>query len=466
MFKSWCKNNGFYEKKSNPSHVLMDKGVLYVPYDRLNEFYAKYIEYIKKEKLYVVEQKTLDSYNFFVDLDYKDDEALTVEHVERICRVICDKVYKYGGRDALISVAKPKPHGDYIKTGVHINWPNFPVNRSSALALRDHIISTLQLVYGSKDWNDIVDLSVYGSSERNTKGSGFRMPYSHKMVNCKECQGKGCDSCEKGRLIQGEYLPIFLYKSGVLGFMQKISSNPTVDIMWMATLRTKDGTEPRVIVGSKSKTEGAFTSAQTNDELTDRTVILTLQEFIQKNMEGQSRAIITHIYKHQNQHLVATTSRYCENTKRAHGSNHVWFHIIGNVIRQKCFCKCETMRDRHYGFCKDFSGRQFALTPKIVEKMELTKYKEISKKQQGTQRSDDVLKDLTTYVNKYIARTELNLTELKKEKKKGAYSIKTDHQCDACEKEVAFTITGKTIEQVCGCANRKHKLTDKICNKL
>ena len=76
----------------------MDKGVLYVPYDRLNEFYAKYIEYIKKEKLYVVEQKTLDSYNFFVDLDYKDDEALTVEQVERICRVICDKVYKYGGR--------------------------------------------------------------------------------------------------------------------------------------------------------------------------------------------------------------------------------------------------------------------------------------------------------------------------------------------------------------------------------
>lgn len=124
------------------------------------------------------------------------------------------------------------------------------------------------------------------------------------------------------------------------------------------------------------------------------------------------------------------------------------------------------MRDRHYGFCKDFSGRQFTLTPKIVEKMELTKYKEISKKQQVTQQSDDVLKDLTTYVNKYITRTALNLTELKKEKKKGVYSIKTDHQCEVCAKEVAFTIIGKTIEQTCGCVNRKHKLTDKICNKL
>lgn len=124
------------------------------------------------------------------------------------------------------------------------------------------------------------------------------------------------------------------------------------------------------------------------------------------------------------------------------------------------------MRDRHYGFCKDFSGRQFALTPKLVEKMELTKYKEISKKQQNTQQSDDVLKDLTIYINKYIARTDVNLTELKKEKKKGAYSIKTSNTCDACAEDITFTIAGKTIEQACACVNRKHKLTDKICIKL
>ena len=187
MFKEWCKIHGFFEKNPNPSHVLMDGGVLSVPFDRLTDFYEKYVECVKvNEKIYVVEQKTVDAYNFFVDLDYKDDDPLTIEEIKRVCKVICDKVSKYGGKNALVSVAKPKPVGDLMKTGVHINWPDFPVNRDSAIALREHVIGTLTLVYGSKDWNEIVDLSVYGSSERNTRGSGFRMPFSHKWVTHKD----------------------------------------------------------------------------------------------------------------------------------------------------------------------------------------------------------------------------------------------------------------------------------------
>src|SRR5210317_297771 len=112
MFRNWCKSNGFC-KATNLSHVLMDGGRLSVPFDRLNDFYEKYVECIHSgEKLFVVEQKTVEAYNFFVDLDYKDDDAMTIEEVERVCRVICDKVSKYGGKDALVSVAKPKPVGD------------------------------------------------------------------------------------------------------------------------------------------------------------------------------------------------------------------------------------------------------------------------------------------------------------------------------------------------------------------
>jgi len=45
MFKNWCvsqKLNG----ATNLSHVLMDGGVLSVPFDKLNDFYEKYIEAI------------------------------------------------------------------------------------------------------------------------------------------------------------------------------------------------------------------------------------------------------------------------------------------------------------------------------------------------------------------------------------------------------------------------------------
>lgn len=43
MFKTWCKEQGFWNN-TNVSHVLMDGGVLSVPFDRLNDFYIKYTD--------------------------------------------------------------------------------------------------------------------------------------------------------------------------------------------------------------------------------------------------------------------------------------------------------------------------------------------------------------------------------------------------------------------------------------
>jgi hypothetical protein len=181
MFKKWCSQNNF-NNATNLSHVLMDGGVLSVPFDKLNDFYEKYIEAVKKgEKLYVVEQKT-EMYNFFVDIDYKDERALTLEEIQDICKVICDKVKRHGGKECLISISPPKKAGTLVKTGVHLNWPGYVVDQASALALREHILVALSKAKGSVDWNEIVDLAVYGDIRRKSKGSGFRMPWSHKMA--------------------------------------------------------------------------------------------------------------------------------------------------------------------------------------------------------------------------------------------------------------------------------------------
>src|SRR6056300_2083466 len=142
MFKKWCTQQKF-NNATNLSHVLMDGGVLSVPFDKLNDFHEKYIEAAKAgEKLFVVEQKT-PNYNFFVDIDYKDSKALTIEEIQDICKVICDKVKRYKGGDCVISVAQPKKVGDLVKTGVHLNWPGYVVNQASALALREHILVAL-----------------------------------------------------------------------------------------------------------------------------------------------------------------------------------------------------------------------------------------------------------------------------------------------------------------------------------
>ena len=462
MFKLWCKDQGF-ANNSDLSHVLMDGGVLSVPFDRLNDFYEKCIEsYISGEKIFVVEQKT-ENYNFFMDLDYKDDDELTFEQIKSICKVICDKVSKFGGKDALISVAEPKPVDTLIKTGIHINWPDFVVNRSSALALRDHVINTLNLAYGSRDWKDIVDISVYGNSSRNTKGSGFRMPWSHKRGKHEACMGRGCEKCNNtGKETQSEYLPVFVYKHGPLSMLQKTEQKPSVEMLHMATLRTQV-TDPVLIEGARE--ENTFTNAQTKDEFKNQEAVLLVEAFIRKHMEGQSTASVTKMFKHKNQFLVSTTSKYCENLRRAHSSNHIWFHISGDTIAQKCFCNCETMKGRFYGFCKDFSGRRHQLPKKITDVLyedgKVEKY--VPKKKIVTEPEQNLLEK---FIKKHIIKKETFSIETLKREGFKKYTVTTKETCDTCKETIFFSILKNQIQQMCKCKCRAHILTDKIVRTL
>ena len=264
MFKKWCIQQDFVTKPPNSdvSHVLLDGGRLSVPFDRLNEFHEEYIKAVKSgEKLFVVEQKT-PNYNFFVDIDYKDVRALTIQEIQDICKVICDKVKRHRGGDCVISVAQPKMVGDLMKTGVHLNWPGYAVNQASALALREHILVALSKAKGGMDWNEIIDVAVYGDIKRRTRGSGLRMPWSYKLAKHTSCGGKGCEECKgTGKIIQVSYLPLFVYKSGILSMLQRIDPKPNLDILKMTTVRTNTEDHVTVEHPSISVKEGSFTDA-------------------------------------------------------------------------------------------------------------------------------------------------------------------------------------------------------------
>lgn len=366
MFRQWCAQEGFAHSR-NLSHVLMDGGCLSVPFDKLRAFNERYIDACQRgERLFVVEQKTT-TYNFFCDIDYKDTEALSLEEIEDVARIICDKVRRYGGQRCLVSVAEPKRvDADRYKTGVHLNWSGMVVDQTSAVALREHILVVLYTAKAGVDWNEVIDSSVYGDLERGSKGSGFRLPWSYKKGKCTACQGKGCDACEhEGKITQGMYLPVFVYEDGKL---TTVDPSPTVELLEMATVRTSVSTPTtRVEPPAKAIKEGAFTKLQTKDELDDIEARATLEMFIQRNMEGQGSARVTKIFKYKHSYLVSTTSRYCENLAREHGSNHVWFYVNGNTIAQKCFCRCETVRERRDGFCRDFVGKRYMMTSELFK---------------------------------------------------------------------------------------------------
>ena len=460
MFKRWCKDQGF-SNNSDLSHVLMDGGVLSVPFDKLNDFYEKCVEvYNSGENIFVVEQKT-ENYNFFMDLDYKDDEEMSFEQIKSVCKVICDKVSKFGGKDALISVAEPKPIDTLIKTGIHINWPGFVVNRSSALGIRDHVINTLNLAYGSRDWKDIVDISVYGNNSRNTKGSGFRMPWSHKKGKHEACVGQGCELCNNtGKETQSEYLPIFIYKHGPSSTLQKTEQKPSVDILHMATLRTQS-MEPVIVEGTHK--EATFTTLQTKNEFKDQEARLLVEAFVRKNVEGQTTASITKMFKYNKQFLVSTNSKYCENKKCNHNSNHVWFHIIGDTIAQKCFSTTNVLRQ--YGFCKDFSGRRHQLSKKITDILyEDGKVETYTPKKKVIVEPEQNL--LEKFIKKYIVKRETFIIESLKREGVKKYTVTTKESCDTCKETISFSILKSQIHQVCKCKCRAHNLTDKIVSTL
>lgn len=371
MFKQWCSEQGFTPvTKGPPSHVLMDGGVLSVPFDRLNDFYSVYVQCINAgEHLFVVEQKT-DVYNYFLDIDYKDSEPLDIEEIRVLSLDVCSKIESLGlPHRCIISVSKPKKKDGKIKTGIHFNWPDLPVNQEGAIDLRWHIIHTLNIARKNADWSEFVDSSVYGDLENNTKGSGFRMPWSHKKSKHTECKGQGCAVCEySGRLTEGEYLPVYEYTTKGI---EVCSPDISVEKLFDVSVRTS-GKEPLSVPKSVhgglvlKKKEGSFKSLQTKDEVKDSELVALLETFIRVNIPGQSRSRVKKIFKYKNSYRVDTTSKYCENIGRSHNSNHVWFLIEKNrTICQKCFCRCETMEGRKRGFCKDFSSRAHFLSKQI-----------------------------------------------------------------------------------------------------
>lgn len=370
MFKTWCKQNR-YNNNIELSHVLMDGGVLSVPFDKLDDFYEVYIrDVIAGEKLYVVEQKT-EPFNFFVDLDYKDTDPLTLDQIESIVKIICDKVETFSENStALICIAKPKEKDGQIKSGVHINFSNFTIDCENANYLMKHIISILSKIYSQKDWNIIIDSSVYGDPKKNTQGSGFRIPWSYKKGKHEYCKGKGCVGCNNtGKITEGVYLPVFIYEDKKLS---KTDQEPTLEKLWMATVRSNKTLNDVIkipFIGELLPTHAHVTKNQPKNSIQDPVLVAYVQTFIRQNLEGQQNSRILGISKtkKKNMYAVQTDSKYCENLHRNHSSNHVWFVIDDGRLAQKCFCTCETEEGRKKGMCKNHTGRAYMINKKIED---------------------------------------------------------------------------------------------------
>jgi len=215
--------------------------------------------------------------------------------------------------------------------------------------------------------------------------------------------------------------------------------------------------------------EGSFTVHETKNTFDDPVVHASLERYIQKYMEGQGSTDVTKMYVHGDIYLVSTGSKYCENIKRNHASNHVWFMIDGDTIRQKCFCRCETTKGRISGFCKDFSGRALRLPDDVYKALypKGTSKKPMFVLSPPKHTVASPVEVIGAYINRHMAVCDVkSITKLKTQ-----YNVHTSLVCGGCEKtNVPFTITmtkkSKCIRQKCSCKTREFVLTDKIIDIL
>lgn len=366
MFRALCTQKGFTNVSNGVTHVLMDGGSLHVPFDRLGEFYGMCAD--RSNRVYVVEQKT-ELYNFFMDIDFCDSEALSLEQIRSVCKIIYNKISEYHKSECYVFAAKPKKKGDLVKTGIHMNWPGFVVDQAVSINLRYVVVNTLLKLYPDSDWENAIDISVY-------TGSGFRLPWSFKKSKHSHCNGTGCTVCNNsGKVDEGPYIPFFRVTNGE--FEDIVDKEPSVELLMKATVRsqatkrTPVKIEEEVVCKPVRKREGSFTAKETRNVLSvDSETLKALEGFVRQHMPGQERSYIQGLYKNERSVYAKTNSRFCENLGRNHNSNHVWFLISENgEICQKCFCRCETMKDRKSDFCKDFTGRKHNLYPSLVKKL-------------------------------------------------------------------------------------------------
>jgi hypothetical protein len=300
------KNIDRWRNSKNVTHLLLDGGTL----SAKEGFYEAYVrDLLNEEKLYVVEKKTSPHFRFFVDLDYVGEAELDFE---RVCKEICE-IVKLGS--CMIAKAGPrKSEKGGTKYGVHMIWNESVVDKRIANSIRLKILDEF-----GPDWEKIIDASVYG-------GSGLRMIWSYKN--------------EPGST---QYVPwARIEEDGQFKIFENVF--PNLEFLKLFSIRT-------------NSTETPLFSKKEDESCTE------LEKFIRMNIPGQERARILKISKCKKSERglwVSTNSRYCDNIKREHKSNHVWFIVKPgkdwHTIAQKC-------QDEE---CKGYTGRFYRFPSRLI----------------------------------------------------------------------------------------------------
>ena len=413
--KKWPISKGILHRgKDDPreqTHRLLSGGNICCDVKTMPTFLQCYAADIdNNEQNYLVELQT-PVYKLLVDLDiFELSECSYTMFREWIAEIQCVVADMYPNLDSFkrrvivldcLSKTQEKNKTFYVKYGFHLIWPEVYINHELGLKFRACVLQRLESKFGNRHadntWGDVIDHRLYGSN-------GLRMMGSKKITHCnkKKCIGVACEKCGG----EGKYPENRAYNlKEVMASNGDYLEDDTIELLedtlkcvQLTSIRTYDKVVSEQAIPSwydsfhfdqrsenlkKTKRKYYTGTAQlTNDDqkgfkehdakdridkdsveyATIKRVINTKMPDVYTNIEIMDIHLCNQ--GSNDYYLVRTNSNFCMNKASEHNQNTIYFVVMESGICQKCFCRCDSLEKRKFGYCRDYRSTKVALSSK------------------------------------------------------------------------------------------------------
>lgn len=359
-FKIWLRSTGKMVADSSSrevTHFMLDGGKLDLSEDH-ELFQIKYSEHIKLKNC-IVERKT-KFFKFFIDFDVLSEEIINLEEYIILIQNTLSNLYKNNFLICIVTGADKnkeiiKNEKLYFKQGFHLHWPEIIVDKTTAFAIRENVITNLTSVFGKNEkhydsWEKIIDRCVY---EKN----GLRLVGSDK-----------CDVSDGSRKYENR---IYILKDVYTGTKRdealfELYNNDTFQLIKNTSIRSdaQSITELKSALEYEEKEEtvknkgGDLISLSRNSQ-----EYKVIEKFFKLHATGYNvddiRAILK--AKDKEMYLINSKSKYCQNKQGFHSNNHIYFKLTEWGLCQKC-------RSENHGIhgpCREFQSRCVPITTSL-----------------------------------------------------------------------------------------------------
>lgn len=426
--REWALENRLIEKKKTQtlveSHRLLDGGILYVNPHQMEDFFKVYVESLERGQQVFVTETITTIFHLCIDMDFKSPKEIPRNVLLKYCKTIqrvvnefARNVYEPVQCKVIVTASSPRKLAkkdekdpQYIKNGVHMNWPGILVDIRDALLIRKAVIIALKKQFGKRDsynrWDDVIDESIY-------RHGGLRMIGSAKTEKCKKCNGRGrnCVTCmAQGRIIDKDGIyslfsvldsdnevmseeiealrsdRLRLVKETSIKSFEKETGHDEFKLFcpeWFIRLSSqKDfndidnmANNKRTVTRKRKQVDPpGWEDKEGLDKLKIRHSIsenddryVETVKFINSQLPAVYRNCIVDMYccDGNNYYVVTTNSKFCMNKGGEHGGNTIYFYINSMGCYQKCHCKCNDTKGRKFGLCSKYKSSCYRLTSKL-----------------------------------------------------------------------------------------------------